>query len=99
MVSPRGRGIKKGAHSRTTLGGSSGDQGGGGNWSCRSNSGGGRRGGRRRDDGSCSGRRRGSGGKGGTAHPRPESMTTAGLHHGWARGGEEDFQTGNGDLK
>ena len=22
-------------------------------------------------------------------HPRPESMTTAGLRHGWARGGEE----------
>ena len=22
-------------------------------------------------------------------HPRPESMTTVGLYHGWARGGEE----------
>ena len=31
----------------------------------------------------------GKGGRGGTAHPRPERMITAGLHHGWARGGEE----------
>ena len=30
-----------------------------------------------------------AGRRGGTAHPRPESMTTVGLHHGWARGGEE----------
>ena len=28
-------------------------------------------------------------GCGGTVHPRPESVNTVGLHHGWARGGEE----------
>ena len=80
MVSPRGRGIIRGAHNGAALGGSIGEQGGGGSYSSQSNSGGGW---------GYSGRRNGSGGRGGTAHPRPESMTTAGIHHGWVRGGEE----------
>ena len=50
--------------------------------SCRSNSGGGSWSGKRRGGDNCSGRRRDSGGRGGTGHPRPESMSTTGLHHG-----------------
>ena len=39
MVSPRGKAIRRGAHSRTALGGYSGEKGGCGSWGCRSNSG------------------------------------------------------------
>ena len=28
-------------------------------------------------------------GRGGATHPRPESVSSEGLHHGWAREGEE----------
>ena len=41
-----------------------------------------------------------TGGRRGMANPRPESVSSAGLHHGWAREREEvERGTSNGKLK
>ena len=96
MVSPWGRGIstrgmggkssRGGAHRRTALNDSWGRHGGGGgrSWRCGCGD---------RAWIGAAGR-----GRGGAAHLRPEGVPSAGLHHGWAREGEE-VERGSSNLK
>ena len=90
MVSPSGRGrgsrgmggrsSRGGAHSSTALSGSTSRHGGGGGIrSCWNSNGG--------EDRAWIGAV--GKGRGGAVHPRLESVSSAGLHHGWVREGEE----------
>ena len=95
VVSPRGRGSRGmggrnsrgGAYSSTALSGSTSRHGGGGSRSGWKSSGGG-----------CRAWIGAAGkGRGGAARLRPESVSSVGLHLGWAREGEEvERGTSNG---
>ena len=87
VVSPRSRGYSGRTHGRTALSGGRGSHGGSGRSSSRVDD-------CERSSAGAAGR-----GRGGIAHPAPESVSSVGLHHTKSREGEERGRQGGGQMK